>query len=176
LIVSDYAKIFHGAGSSFGTASSAETLANAVAAGGTTMEVSSALDGVGSGYVCLGTIETTANGENTLAETVWVASSGVAIAIAGGAPNGGMIYDHSSDTAVTANRQVHAVVVFGANSLMKVHDAAIGPNPQLMPPKVDGLLDQWDSAQWRWFGGFGIRAQNGLYRIEVASNRQVLGI
>ena len=176
LIVSDYAKIFHGAGSSFGTASSAETLANAVTAGASTIEVSSVLDGVGSGYVALGTIETTANGEQTVVETIWVASSGVGIAIAGGAPNGGLVYDHSSDAAVTPHRQVHAVVVFGANSLMKIHDAAIGANPQLLPPKVDGLLDQWDSAQWRWFGGFGIRAQNGLYRIEVAANRQVLGI
>ena len=176
LVVSDYAKIFHGAGSSFGTASSAETLANAVTAGASTIEVSSVLDGVGSGYVCLGTIETTANGEQTNVETIWVASSGVGIAISGGAPNGGLVYDHSSDAAVTAHRQVHAVVVVGARALMKIHDSAIGANPQLLPPKVDGLLDQWDSAQWRWFGGFGIRAQNGLYRMEVASNRQVLGI
>ena len=176
LVVSDYAKIFHGAGSSFGTASSAETLANAVTAGASTIEVSSALDGVGSGYVCLGTIETTANGEQTNVETIWVASSGVGIAISGGAPNGGLVYDHSSDAAVTAHRQVHAVVVVGARALMKIHDSAIGANPQLLPPKVDGLLDQWDSAQWRWFGGFGIRAQNGLYRMEVAANRQVLGI
>ena len=176
LIVSDYAKIFHGAGSSFGTASSAETLANAVSAGASTIEVSSVLDGVASGYVCLGTIETTANGETVNVETIWVASSGVGIAISGGAPNGGLVYDHSSDAAVTAHRQVHAVVVMGAKALMKIHDAEIGANPQLLPPKVDGLLDQWDSAQWRWFGGYGIRAQNGLYRLEVASNRQVLGI
>ena len=59
---------------------------------------------------------------------------------------------------------------------MKVYDAGIGLNPQLLPPKIDGLLDQWDSAQWRWYGGFGIWAQNRVYRLEVGSNRQVLGV
>jgi hypothetical protein len=175
LITSDWAKIFHGGGSTFTVSS--DNLANAVLAGGTTIEVSTALtSGTGGQYLTLGPRETTAAGESVLTETIYAASSGVAIAITGGAPNGGMVYDHSSDTVIGGYNQVHAVVVVGAKSLMKVYDAGIGLNPQLLPPKVDGLVDQWDSAQWRWYGGFGVWAQNRLYRLEVGSNRQVLGV
>lgn len=174
LLVSDYAKIFHGAGSS--QTASSDNLANAVAAGATTMEVSTAISSGSRDYLTVGTRETTANGEQVATETIYAASSGVAISIAGGAPNGGFVYDHSSDTVVGSYFQVHAVCIYGAKALMKIHDAEIGPNPQLLPPKVDGLLDQWDSAQWRWFGGFGRWAENRLYRLEVGSNRQVLGV
>ena len=174
LIVSDWAKIFQGAGST--RVASSDALANAVSAGATTMEVSTAISSGSRDYLTVGPRETTAAGESVLTETIYAASSGVAIAITGGAPNGGFVYDHSSDTLVGAYNQVHAVVVVGAKSLMKVYDAGIGLNPQLLPPKVDGLLDQWDSAQWRWYGGFGVWAQNRLYRLEVGSNRQVLGV
>ena len=174
LIVSDFAKIFHGAGSSF--TCSTGNLSNAAVAGNTTVAVGTALSSGTGTYLCLGTRETTANGEKTNSETIYTPAVSSAMSIVGGAPNGGLVYDHSSATPLGGHNQVHAVVVFGAKSLMKVHDAAIGSNPQLLPPKVDGLLDQWDSAQWRWYGGFGRWAENRLYRMEVGSNRQVLGI
>src|SRR3990167_2818367 len=174
LIVSDWAKIFQGGGSTL--VASSDNLSNAVTAGASTIEVSTAISSGTRDYLTLGARETTAAGESVLTETIYAASSGVAINITGGAPNGGLVFDHSSDTAVGAYHQVHAVVVVGAKSLMKVYDAGIGINPQLLPPKVDGLLDQWDSAQWRWYGGFGVWAQNRLYRLEVGSNRQVLGV
>src|SRR3990167_1546329 len=174
LVVSDWAKIFQGAGSTL--VASSDNLSNAVSAGATTMEVSTAISSGSRDYLTVGPRESTAAGESVLTETIYAASSGVAIAITGGAPNGGFVYDHSSDTVVGAYNQVHAVVVVGAKSLMKVYDAGIGLNPQLLPPKVDGLLDQWDSAQWRWYGGFVIWAQNRAYRLEVGSNRQVLGV
>ena len=172
LIVSDNAKIFHGAGLFV----EAENTDAALVAGGTSMTVDANFtSAVGRGYASVGTIESVANGEQTNVETIYRETSATNSTIAGGAPNGGLVYDHSSDTAVTYAQQVHAIVIMGANALMKVHDAEIGMNPQLLPPKVDGLLDQWDSAQWRWFGGFGVWAQNRLYRLEVGSARQVLG-
>jgi hypothetical protein len=173
LIVSDYAKIFHGGGSTLVVSS--DNTANANVAGETSIAVSTALSSGTGTYLTLGTRETTANGEQTNVETIWTPAVGTSMAIAGGAPNGGLVYDHSSDTPVGGYNQVHAVVIMGAKALAKVHDGAIGANPQLLPPKVDGLLDQWDSAQWRWYGGFGRWAENRLYRLEVGSNRQVLG-
>jgi len=175
LIASNNAKIFQGAGALVNV-SSAEPLANAIVAGGTSMTLSSGLTSGARGYAALGTIESPGNGEQVNVENIYIESSGTASTIAGGAPNGGIIFDHSSDTAVTPAHQVHAVVIFGAESLYKVHGSEMGPNPQLLPPKVDGLLDQWDSAQWRWYGGFGVAAQNRLYRLEVGSARQVLGM
>lgn len=173
LIVSDWAKIFQGAGSTF--VASSDNLSNAVNAGATTIAVSTALTSGTGTYLTIGTRETTANGEQTNVEVVYAAALSSALAIQGGAPNGGLLFDHSSDSPVGAYNQVHAVVVFGAESIMKVFASDIGENPQLLPPKVDGMLDQWDSAQWRWYGGFGRRAENRLYRLEVGSNRQVLG-
>lgn len=175
LIVSDNAKIFHGAGSTLVISSGA--INAAVDAGSTAIAVDSSLSSAGNpSYMALGTVESTANGEQTNVETIYVDAASTAITLRGGAANGGLVYDHSSGAPLTGARQVHGVVVFGANALMKAHDGAIGENPQLLPPKVDGLLDQFNSAQWRWFGGFGIRAQNRLYRLEVGSERQVLGI
>jgi N4-gp56 family major capsid protein len=174
LIVSDYAKIFHGGGSTL--AVSSDNLANAVTAGASTLEASTALTSASQTYLTVGTRETTNNGTQTNVETVFaVGATTAAFAITGGAPNGGLVYDHSSDTPIGGYNQVHAVVIMGAKALAKVHDGSIGANPQLLPPKVDGLLDQWDSAQWRWYGGFGRWAENRLYRLEVGSNRQVLG-
>lgn len=176
LIVSDYAKIFHGAGSTVGFAGSSDNLSSAFSAGAVAMGVSTALTSQASGYLTVGTRETTGNGEQSNTETVFTpACSSVGFNIVGGAPNGGLVYDHSSDTPVGFYNQVHAICIFGAKSLMKVHAADIGAQPQLLPPKVDGLLDQWDSVQWRWYGGFARWAENRLYRLEVGSNRQVLG-
>ena len=173
LVVSDWAKIFQGAGST--KVASSDNLSNAVNAGATTIAVSTAISSGTGTYLTIGTRETTVNGEQTNVETVYAAALSSAMAIAGGAPNGGLLFDHSSDSPVGAYNQVHAVVVFGAESIMKVFASDIGANPQLLPPKVDGSLDQWDMAEWRWYGGFGVRAQNRLYRLEVGSNRQVLG-
>ena len=173
LVVSDWAKIFQGAGST--KVASSDNLSNAVNAGATTIAVSTALTSGTGTYLTIGTRETTANGEQTNIETVYAAALSSAMAIQGGAPNGGLLFDHSSDTPVGAYNQVHAVVVFGANSIMKVHDSG-GANPQILAPEMgEGLLDQWDNFRWRWYGGFGVHAQNRLYRIEVGSNRQVLG-
>jgi len=173
LVVSDWAKIFQGAGST--KVASSDNLSNAVNAGATTIAVSTAISSGTGTYLTIGTRETTVNGEQTNVETVYAAALSSAMTIAGGAPNGGLLFDHSSDSPVGAYNQVHAVVVFGAESIMKVFASDIGANPQLLPPKVDGSLDQWDMAEWRWYGGFGVRAQNRLYRLEVGSNRQVLG-
>ena len=174
LVVSDFAKIFHGAGSSF--VCSTGNLSNPAVAGNTTVAVGTAISSGTGTYLTLGTRETTGNGEQTNVETIYTPAVSSAMSIVGGAPNGGVVFDHSSATPLGGHNQVHAVVVFGAKALMKVHDAEIGSNPQLLPPKVDGLLDQWDSAQWRWYGGFGRWAENRLYRMEVGSARQVLGM
>jgi hypothetical protein len=176
LIVSDCAKIFHGGGSTVSFAGSSDNLSSAFSAGDTALGVSTALTSQASGYLTIGTRETTANGEQSNVETVYTpACSSVGFNIVGGAPNGGLVYDHSSDTPVGFYNQVHAVVIFGAKSLMKVHAGDIGAQPQLLPPDNDGLLQQWDSMSWRWYGGFGRWAENRLYRLEVGSNRQVLG-
>lgn len=176
LVVSDNAKIFHGGGSTVGFACSSDNLSSAFKAGATSISVTTAISSGNGTYLTVGTRETTANGEQTNVETIYVPAVSSGMDLVGGAPNGGLIFDHSSDTPVGGYNQVHGVVIFGAESIMKVHAADIGMNPQLLPPDNDGMLNQWDSLSWRWYGGFGRRAENGLYRLEVGSNRQVLGM
>jgi N4-gp56 family major capsid protein len=176
LIVSDNAKIFHGGGSTVGFACSSDNLSSAFAAGATSISVTTAISSGAGTYLTVGTRETTANGEQVNVETIYVSAVSSGMDISGGAPNGGLIFDHSSDTPVGGYNQVHGVVVFGADAIMKVHAADIGMNPQLLPPDNDGMLNQWDSLSWRWYGGFGRHAENRLYRLEVGSNRQVLGM
>ena len=175
LIVSDYAKIFHGGGSTVGFACSSDSLSSAFSAGATSISVSTAISSGTGTYLTVGTRETTGNGEQANVETIYVPAVSSGMDLVGGAPNGGLVYDHSSDTPVGGYNQVHAICVFGAKSLMKVHAGDIGAQPQLLPPDNDGLLNQWDSLSWRWYGGFGRWAENRLYRLEVGSNRQVLG-
>ena len=175
LIVSDYAKIFHGAGSTLVISSGATK--SAVSAGDTTVNVETSLSSAAAlGYMCLGVVESTANGEQTNVETVFINAASTAMTVRGGAPNGGLVYSYSSAAPLTGRRQVHAVVFFGANALMKVHDTDSGENGKPLFPVVDGLLEQFDSLSWRWFGGFGRWAENRLYRVEVGAARQVLGI
>src|SRR3990167_6961553 len=78
LVVSDWAKIFQGAGSTL--VASSDNLSNAVSAGATTMEVSTAISSGSRDYLTVGPRESTAAGESVLTETIYAASSGVAIA------------------------------------------------------------------------------------------------
>ena len=177
LIVSDNAKIFQGGGTTVVGLPSSGSLKLAAEQGATTIFVESSVSSAGTlSYMTLGTPETSANGEQTNVEAIYVDAGSTNIQVRGGAPNGGLIYAYSSGAALTANSQVHAVVFMGADALIKVHDTDSGPNPKLLLPQNDGLLEQFDALSWRWFGGFGRKAENRLYRAEVGSERQVLGM
>lgn len=176
IIESEHAKVFHGAGASL--AMTTENISAAAAAGQTTLGINTVGASDVGAYPTLGTRESTANGENARVETIFVSSGAgtSAYGIVGGGPNGGLVYSYSSGTALDSFTQVHAVVVCGADAIMKVYASDIGPDGEVLPWDNDGLLGQFDSLSWRWFGGFGIKAQNRVYRLDVGAARPVLGI
>lgn len=175
LIQSNHAKIFHGGGSTNGPTSA--TLSADVGAGSTSISLNSSISSGSAAYYTIGTRESSANGEQAKVETFYVSDgSTTTMNLAGAGPNGGLMYDYSSGAVVESYRQVHAVVVFGANALAKVYDGAHGEFGMVLPPDETGTLKQFQTMGWRHILGFGRPSENRLYRLEVGSERHVIGI
>ena len=176
LIVSDFAKVFHGAGAS--GAPSSNNLSAAVNQGATSIGTSAAISSLAIGDVLvIGTVESTANGENRTIEAVRVvgATGTTTVSIVGRGPNGGLLYDHSSGEAVTDDRQVFTATFLSADAILKAYHTDVGLEGRLVPPEKTGLLKQFNSLGWFWFGGHAIKAQNRVYRLECAASYPVVG-
>jgi N4-gp56 family major capsid protein len=178
LLKSNFAKRFIGAGADSGAMSSTTTLNGAVNAGATSIIVAADNGATAGEYLSIGTIESVANGENSEAETVLVTTGGsTTYTVTGAGPNGGLLYDHDSGEAVTDAYDVHATVFLGAQSLGMAHtnEDGMSRDPYLLPPEVTGLLKQFNSMGWKWFGGFGRIADSRLFRVEHTAARQIIG-
>jgi N4-gp56 family major capsid protein len=176
LIVSDFAKVFHGAGAS--GAPSSQNLSAAANQGATSIGTSAAISSLAIGDVLvIGTIESTANGENRTIEAVRVvgATGTTTVSIVGRGPNGGLLYDHSSGEAVTDDRQVFTATFLSADAILKAYHTDVGLDGRLIPSERTGLLKQFQSYGWFWFGGFAVKAQNRIYRVEHAATQPVVG-
>ena len=177
IIESNFAKIFSGAGSSL--AGVVTSLSEDAAAGSTSVNLSSATssDAIGD-YVTLGTIESTANGEDAVAEVVFRSggtTGSTSFNLVGAGANGGLKYAHSSGAAVTHANQVYATIFMGAEALMKVYAGDWGENGEVLPPEVSGLAKQFNTMAFHVYIGFARKAENRLFRIEHAASRFSLG-
>lgn len=178
MIVSDFAKVFHGAGAS--GAVSSLTLSAAHTAGTTTLGTTTALStATVNTYLVVGAQESTANGENPIVETVFMTggTGTTSVTIVGGGPNGGLIFAHSSAEYVQQAGQVHTATFFGAEALAMVYtnDDGLGPDGIVYPPEVTGIAKQFNTVAWKGFWGFGRVAENRLVRFEHAVTRQRIG-
>jgi len=177
VVESNFAKIFSGAGTSL--AGNVTSLSADVNSGSTSVSLSSvtASDAIGD-YVTIGTIESTANGEQAVTEVVLRGSGTTgasSFGFVGAGANGGLKYDHSSAAAVTHADQVYATVFMGADALMKVYGGAWGENGEVLPPEVSGLAKQFRTMAWHAYIGFARKAENRLFRIEHGASRFSLG-
>jgi N4-gp56 family major capsid protein len=177
IIESNFAKIFSGAGSSL--AGNVTSLQSAAAPGSTSLGYSSAgsSDAIGD-YLTIGAIESTANGENPIAEVVFRSggTTGTTAAnVVGAGANGGLKYAHAAGEAVTHANQVYASVFMGMDALMKVYAGEWLENGEVLPPEVSGLAKQFNTMAWHWYGGYARKAENRLVRIEHAGSRFSLG-
>ena len=181
LIVSDNAKIFHGAGASGAAATGG--LATGVVPGATSIDIKATMaSGANGDYYCIGTVESAANGESSVVETVYIAAGAPAssqtLSIVGGGANGGFMYSHSSGTnTVTHAYQVYTMVFMGARALIKSYSTenGLGPNGRILAPKVVGSLEQFKSWGWKALVGYQIAAENRIYRLECASSHFTIG-
>jgi hypothetical protein len=168
VISSPFAKVFWGAGA-----------ANASAIATTTTVVANALDktitvaantnmDVGD-YVMIGTIETANTFYPTNEYCLITGIASLVITIAGEGANGGLRYDHASGSTVSNADAVFPVAFGGPSSLAKLYDTDIGEYGQIVGPKKDGLLDQFGSLGWKWYGNYGRWVEPWMIRGEFAT-------
>jgi len=92
--------------------------------------------------------------------------------IVGEASDGGLRFTHASGTAVSNADNVFTVVFGGPRSLAKVYQPSVGPFGTVVGPKLDGIADQFVTLAYKFYGAYGIVAQNRILRAEVSSSVQ----
>lgn len=170
LVVTPWAKVFWGGGAANGSAIET-TLNGAVNALAKTVVVASATNIDVGDRVMIGTHET-GNTHYSTNEIVQVTSvNSTTIGVAGEGANGGLRFDHASGAAVSNDDSVATVVFGGPESLMKVYDPQVGEFGEVVGPKKEGLLDQFESLGWKWYGAYARPIENRIIRKEVALSR-----
>ena len=104
-------------------------------------------------------------------ERIWTTSYTTSVVtFVGEGANGGLRFDHPiTDVARNAD-SVYPIVFGGPQSLAKVYQPSIGEFGMVVGPKVDGLVDQFVSLGWKFYGGYGRISENRLVRAEVTSS------
>jgi len=171
LVVSPYAKVFGGAGIDNGTAV-ATTLASAANALATTFVTAadvSANVAVGLHWT-VGTEETGTTFYHDNEQISTLSASTTTITFNGQAENGGFRFDHASGAAVRNADSVYTVLYAGPSSAVKLYDPGIGEWGKFVEPHVTGNLDQFVTAGWKFYGGYGLISQNRILRGEYSTS------
>lgn len=171
LVVSPFAKVFGAAGADNGTAV-ATTLASAATALATTFVTAadvSANVAVGE-YWWVGTEETANTFYPTNEPVKPLSASTVTITAIGQAENGGLRFDHAIGEAVRNADSVYPIVFGGPESLVKVYATDTGAFGKVVGPKVSGLVDQFNTLGWKYFGTYARFRENSLLRYECSTS------
>ncbi len=179
LVVSPWAKVFYGAGAAEATSPVATTLYSAVdelaqafiAASGTHLDNAGCWLNIGAIESADAHLTTNERVRQIAAMTTAVQSSGV---IVGEGANGGTRFAHAAGDAVSNASSVYTIVFGGPMSLAKVYATQVGEFGQIVGPKRQGLVDQWVSLGYKWYGGYGRPSESWLVRAEVASRADTL--
>lgn len=175
IVQSPWAKVFGAAGADNGSVA-ATTIAAAVTAGDNNalakfIEVASATNITAGKWLTIGT-EETANTFQPTNERVLVSAdyvSGTRIDIIGESANGGLRFDHAVGAAVRNADSVYPVVFGGPMSIAKVYATEVGEYGEFVEPNTQGLLNQFTSAGWKFYGGYGRWSESYILRGEFAS-------
>lgn len=174
LVSSPWAKVFYGAGAANAKAVATELKGDG--AGGTipalskvvTVSVTSSLE---QGKY-LNVIETLESGNTHVSNNervVYVSDTAKVMTFVGEGANGGFRFDHTGGTTtLTNNDSAYSVVFGGPQSLVKVFSPSIGEFGQIVGPKRDGVLEQFYTLGWKFYGGYGRIRENGLVRGEFS--------
>jgi len=169
LLVNAWAKVFYGAGIANSTDVDTTTSADAAALA-TTFDVTSNSNIAAGQWLNIGTIET-GNTHYETNERVYVTGiSSSTVSFLGEGPNGGFKYAHASGATVNHNDSVYPITFGGPASLIKVFATDIGEFGMVVGPKVQGLLDQFASIGWKWYGGYNRLVDNRILRVEVSTS------
>jgi hypothetical protein len=135
-----------------------------------TAAASTNLNSIEASWVGIGT-EETANTHQLDNERVWLNTfTGSTLSIVGQGPNGGFRYGHASGVAIDNSDSVHTVVLGGPESLASIYATEVGRFGQLVGPKRDGILDQFITLGFKWYGVYARVAENRVVRLEVSAS------
>lgn len=170
IISSAWAKAFFGAGQDQ-TSNIATTLGAAATSLDTTATVASGTNIEDGRWLTIGTEETASTFYPTNERVRYVSGAdGVTLTFVGQGDNGGLKYDHANGVAVRNADSVYPVLCGGPQSVAKVYAREIGEFGDVVGPKEQGLLEQWVSLGWKYYGGFGVIAEPRLARGEFSSS------
>lgn len=171
LIVTPFAKTFWSAGV-VNASSVATTLATTTPkALDKTITVAASTNMVVGMPVSIGSVET-ANTFYPMNERVIITdiTATPIISIAGEGANGGLRFDHVLGETVKNADSVFPVSFGGPASLVKMYDETIGEYGEIVGPKKQGLIDQFASIGWKWYGQYGRVVESWLVRGEYSSS------
>lgn len=173
LVSTPWAKVFGAAGAD-NASNAATTLSSDANALSKQIVVASATNINVGEYLVIGT-EETGNTHYPTNELVRVSAdytSGTTVDIIGEGANGGLRFTHAAGASVRNADNVYPVVFGGRGSLVKVFANEVGEYGQVVGPKEDGLVNQFRSIGWKWYGGYGLVSDSYIARGEYASSLQ----
>jgi N4-gp56 family major capsid protein len=171
LLSSPYAKVFGAAGADNGT-SVATTITPEETALSTSI-VTAADVSANAAYGLfwwLGTEETASTFYPTNEPLKVISASGTTVTILGTGPNGGLRYTHAAASAVRNADSVYTILFGGPQSMTKVFATDVGEYGMTVGPKQTGLLDQFNSLGWKFYGGYGRISEHRLLRYECSTS------
>jgi len=169
LVSTGYAKVFGAAGADNGT-NVATTLNGDVAPLSTTFVTASDVSSnVAAGLFWWLGMEETANTHYATNEPVRpLSASTVTITAMGSAANGGVLYGHSSGEPVRNADSAYTICFGGPQSLVKLYATDVGADGEVVGPNKTGLLEQFNTLGWKYYGGYGRISENRLLRYECS--------
>jgi hypothetical protein len=172
LVVSPFAKVFGGAGADNGT-SVATTLNGATEPLADNITANDSLANYASGLLwTIGTEETDSTTFYPTNERVKMVSnpSTYHAHILGEGENGGLRFAHANAEAVRNADSAYTIVFGGPNSLVKVFAPSVGEFGQTIGPKKSGLLEQFASIGWKFYGNYARLTDNRIVRFECSTS------
>lgn len=169
IIATPHAKVFMGAGADNASAVATTLNDTSALALDLTAVVASATNISVGRHLAVGT-EETGNTFYATNESLTYVSGTTTVTFVSGGPNGGFRFDHANGEAVNNNDNVYPVLYGSPDSMVKVYAPSVGEFGKLVGPLTDGISEQWQSLAWKWYGGYGIVAQNRLIRGEYSSS------
>ena len=169
IIKAPWAKTFGAAGAD-NASNAASTLSAAANKLATTIVVASATNHTAGRYLTIGTEETGSTHYETNERVKVASASGTTLTIVGQGSNNGLRFDHASGVATRNADSVYPVVVGYVGSLAKWFDPATGEFGKLVLNERQGLVKQWVSQGWKWYGQYARTVESRLARGEFSSS------
>ena len=168
LIVSPWAKTFYGAGIDCAS-TVATTLSAAAEALDKTIDLTASTRADQGRWLNIGVEETGSTIQPTNERVKFISADGAGeVTIVGEGANGGLRFDHDILAVVNNQDSVYTMSFGGPQSIVKVFAPDVGEYGELVGPNVRGTLEQFIDLGWKWWGGYGLVAENRIVRYECS--------